>query len=57
MSSPASEVTPVYLVFGATGGIGSCLSRRLAARGARLVVAARDSDRLRALAGEIGAEP
>ncbi|MBM3979912.1 MAG: SDR family oxidoreductase [Planctomycetes bacterium] len=57
MGSPDSDPTPVYLVFGATGGIGSSLSRRLAGRGARLVVAARDSDRLRTLAAEIGAEP
>lgn len=57
MSSPEKDDGPVYLVFGATGGIGSCLSRRLAGRGARLVVAARDADRLRALADELGAEP
>ncbi len=57
MSSPDPDATPVYLVFGATGGIGSSLSRRLVARGARLVVAARDAKRLQALAEELGAEP
>lgn len=39
-----------YLVFGATGGIGSALSRRLAARGARLVLAGRREESLAALA-------
>ncbi len=57
MSLPDTDDTPVYLVFGATGGIGSSLSRRLAARGVRLVVAARDADRVQALADELGAEP
>ena len=57
MSLPNTDDTPVYLVFGATGGIGSSLSRRLAARGVRLVVAARDADRVQALADELGAEP
>lgn len=57
MSSPDKDDTLVYLVFGATGGIGSCLSRRLLQRGARLVVASRDANRLKVLADELGAEP
>jgi len=44
-----------FLVFGGTGGIGGALSRRLIARGAEVVVAARGADRLEALAREIGA--
>lgn len=44
-----------YVVFGATGGIGSALCRRLAARGARLTIAARDRQRVDALAGELAA--
>lgn len=47
--------TPVYLVLGAGGGIGSALARLLAADGARLVLAGRDSDRLRALGDELDA--
>ena len=46
-----------YLVLGASGGIGSALCRRLAAGGARLVVAARDPGKLEALADELGAHP
>ena len=45
-----------YLILGATGGIGSELSRRLAMGGANLVLAAQDEDRLSALAGETGGE-
>ena len=44
-----------YVVFGGTGGIGSALCRRLAARGARLTIAARDRQRVDTLAGELGA--
>lgn len=50
MSEPSS-----YLILGATGGIGSALCRRLAAKGARLVLAARNEQRLRPLAEELGA--
>jgi len=52
-----SETPPSYVVLGATGGMGSALARRLAATGARLVIAGRDGDRLAALAGETGATP
>lgn len=44
----------VFVVLGATGGIGSALTRRLAQRGARLVLGARTAERVRALADEVG---
>jgi 3-oxoacyl-[acyl-carrier protein] reductase len=47
---------PVYVIIGATGGIGSELSRRLAAGGARLLVAARDEAKVSRLAAELGAQ-
>ena len=46
---------PVYAVVGATGGIGAALSRRLAARGAKLFLGARDEAKLSALGAELNA--
>jgi NAD(P)-dependent dehydrogenase (short-subunit alcohol dehydrogenase family) len=46
---------PCHVVLGATGGIGTALCHRLADAGARLVVAGRNEDRLRELAGALGA--
>ncbi len=46
--------SPAYLIVGASGGIGSALSLRLARRGARLLLASPASDRLDALAQETG---
>ena len=47
---------PVYVVLGATGGIGLALCQRLAMRTARLVVVARNQEKLDSLAGETGAQ-
>jgi 3-oxoacyl-[acyl-carrier protein] reductase len=44
----------VILVVGARGGIGSVLSRRLAKRGAKLVLAGRNADEAIALTAEVG---
>ncbi|MBD1925960.1 SDR family oxidoreductase [Trichocoleus sp. FACHB-90] len=43
----------VIVIVGATGGIGSALTRKLAPTGAQLVLAARDSNRLDSLASEL----
>ncbi|HLH56447.1 MAG TPA: SDR family oxidoreductase [Verrucomicrobiae bacterium] len=50
--SPAAQ-GPSVLIFGATGGIGSALARNLSVSGYRLTLAARDSNRLGTLAGEL----
>ncbi len=45
----------VYVVLGATGGIGAELCRRLVKHGSRITVAARDASRLESFANELGA--
>ena len=49
-------MSPVYVLLGGSGGIGSALARALAASGATLVLGARDPEKLGALAAETGAE-
>lgn len=46
---------PVYVVLGATGGIGGELCRRLSESGAKLVLGARDEEKLESLADGIDA--
>jgi len=55
MTQPESATMPTYLVFGATGGIGESLCRRLASRGARLMIAGRNGAKLQMLADELHA--
>ncbi|XBQ15718.1 MAG: SDR family oxidoreductase [Oceanicaulis sp.] len=43
------------LIFGATGGVGEALARRLSASGETLFLTGRDEEKLRALADELGA--
>ena len=48
--------SPAFVIVGASGGIGSEVCRRVAGPGVRLVLAARDTARLEALASELGTE-
>ena len=45
---------PVFLITGASSGIGAATARHAAQQGYRLVLAARSEDKLRALADELG---
>jgi NAD(P)-dependent dehydrogenase (short-subunit alcohol dehydrogenase family) len=49
-------MTIAYVVFGAYGGVGSALCRRLAKKGAKLLLSGRDEARLASLAAELGAQ-
>jgi 3-oxoacyl-[acyl-carrier protein] reductase len=51
----SSSESPVTLIVGGSGGIGAATARRLLARGHRVILAARQTDRVQALAAEIGA--
>ena len=47
---------PVFLITGASSGIGAATARQASAAGYRLVLAARSTDKLEALAGELGGD-
>jgi NAD(P)-dependent dehydrogenase (short-subunit alcohol dehydrogenase family) len=48
-------MAPPHLIFGATGGVGASLARRLSADGEPLFLAGRDEDALNTVADELGA--
>lgn len=48
------EHTPIYLLLGGGGGIGSALSARLKSRGATVIIAERNAEKAKARADELG---
>mgnify|MGYP000951478827 CR=1 FL=1 len=56
MESMKSKNSPVAVVLGGSGGIGSALATRLVRDGWKVVIAARDTDRLQTAAAAAGAE-
>jgi NAD(P)-dependent dehydrogenase (short-subunit alcohol dehydrogenase family) len=52
----SNENSPVTIIVGGAGGIGSAVARRMAARGGRVVVAGRNPERLEEVAAEINAQ-
>ena len=56
MSRPTHIQDAVFVILGATGGMGSALAKQLSQQGAKLVLGARDQEKLSALAKEIQAE-
>jgi len=52
----STENSPVMIIVGGAGGIGSAVAHKLAARGCRLVLAGRDAQRLEAVAAEARAQ-
>ncbi len=52
----STEKTPVMVIVGGAGGIGSAVARRVAARGCRVVITGRNAERLEEVAAEINAQ-
>ncbi len=50
------QESPVHVILGATGGVGSALARRLASNGARLVLGGRSAEKLSRLTESTGGE-
>lgn len=55
MFGEAAASASSMLIFGATGGIGTAVCRRLASRGTRLAIAGRNPEKLKLLGEELGA--